>query len=218
MNGDVAFFVLTAVLLPLAVNETGELAPWLAARLVRTGAKLLGSREDADRWTEEWLGNLKEVPGKITKLCVACGLVLVGVPVLRWQIRARARRLKNAGADRVSSAATSLAMYQARPYQARPARKVLVANDLADLRGPATGTLELPLRLLWHPDRTFDLGKTTMLHWMYQTVLREACRMEDLTSYLDGETLATVWRNLLLPRGVREAWEKSHPVLRGANM
>jgi hypothetical protein len=99
-------------------------------------------------------------------------------------------------------------------YQARPGRDALVAADLADLRGPTAGTVELPLRLFWYPDRAFDLGEPGMLRWVYQTVLREAARPEDLTTYLDGDTLVAVWRNLALPKGVRRAWEDRHPALR----
>jgi hypothetical protein len=101
-------------------------------------------------------------------------------------------------------------------YQARPGRDALVAGDLADLRGPTTGTVELPLRLFWYPDRTFDLDEPGMLRWVYQTVLREAARPEDLAAYLDGGTLVAVWRDLALPRGVRRAWEDRHPALRAA--
>ena len=34
-------------------------------------------------------------------------------------------------------------------YPARPGRRVIVVTDLASLRGPARGTVELPLRLYW---------------------------------------------------------------------
>jgi hypothetical protein len=98
-------------------------------------------------------------------------------------------------------------------YQARPGRGALVAPDLADLQGPTTGTVELPLRLFWYPDRTFDLDEPGMLQWMYQTVLREATRVEDLTSYLNGATLVALWPELVLPKGVRQAWEDQHPGL-----
>ena len=40
-------------------------------------------------------------------------------------------------------------------YQARPGRGVLVIDDLADLNGPTAGTVDLPLRLFWHPNRRF---------------------------------------------------------------
>jgi hypothetical protein len=101
-------------------------------------------------------------------------------------------------------------------YRARPGRDALVVADLADLCGPTTGTVELPLRLFWYPDRTFDLGERGMLEWVYQTVLREAARPEDLATYLDGDTLVALWPDLALPKGVRRAWEDQHPVLRAA--
>ena len=103
------------------------------------------------------------------------------------------------------------------PYQARPGRGVLVAGDLADLRGPVSGMVELPLWLFWYPDRTFDLDDPATLRWMYQTVLREASRPGDLTEYLNGDTLVALWPDLFLPRGVRQAWEERYPVLRAAS-
>jgi hypothetical protein len=47
-------------------------------------------------------------------------------------------------------------------------------------------------------------------------VLREASRPEDLTGYLDRDTLIALWPQLRLPRGVRQAWEEHHPQLRAA--
>jgi hypothetical protein len=102
-------------------------------------------------------------------------------------------------------------------YESRPGRLAVVAASLADLRGPTEGTVELPLRLFWSsPDRTFDLGAPYMQRAMYETVLVEASRPEDLTAYLDGDTLTAVWPDLYLPKGVRQAWEEQHPVLRPA--
>jgi hypothetical protein len=102
-------------------------------------------------------------------------------------------------------------------YQARPGRRAIVVTDLASLRGQVSGTVELPLRLFWSsPDRTFDLDNPFMRRWLYQTVLREASRPEDLTRYLDDGTLITLWPDLRLPAGVRQAWEDHHPVLRAA--
>jgi len=103
------------------------------------------------------------------------------------------------------------------PYQARPGRRVLVVRDLADMRGPASGTVTLPLRLFWSPPgRVFNLDDPFMLQSMYQIVLGEAIRAEELTSYLNRGTLLAVWRDLYLPKGVRRAWEELHPVLRSA--
>jgi MFS family permease len=98
----VAGFIAMMIILPAVVNEAGELAPWLAKCLLRNGAKFLGSTEATERYTEQWLADLKDVPGKITKLAWAFGLVVWGVPQLRLQerARARARRSADAGAAR----------------------------------------------------------------------------------------------------------------------
>jgi hypothetical protein len=102
-------------------------------------------------------------------------------------------------------------------HQARPGRAALVATDLAVLRGPAAGEVELPVRLFWSgPDRRFDLGDLDSLLWVYEIVLREASRPEDLITYLNGDVLASVWPDLWLPAGVRQAWEEQHPQLRAA--
>jgi hypothetical protein len=101
------------------------------------------------------------------------------------------------------------------PYQARPGRRAIVIDDLADLRGPTEGTVKLPLRLFWSlPDHHFDLDDPDKRRWYYETVLREASRPEDLTTYLDADTLFSLWSDLYLPRGVRRGWEESHPSLR----
>nr|WP_041833772.1 hypothetical protein [Actinoplanes sp. N902-109] len=97
---------------------------------------------------------------------------------------------------------------------ARPHRPVLVAGTLTELTGPTAGLVELPLRLWWNPHRTFDLSRPTMLCWMYENVLREAVRVDELRSYLHGATLVRLWPELNLPRAVRAAWEARHPVLR----
>ncbi|HEY9245019.1 MAG TPA: hypothetical protein VIP48_23720 [Streptosporangiaceae bacterium] len=94
-------------------------------------------------------------------------------------------------------------------------RAVLVADRLDSLDGPEHGTVELPVWLFWFPDRSFDLDEPGMLAWMYQIVLREARRPEDL-GYLNGARLASLWPDLHLPRDVRQAWEDQHPVLRAA--
>jgi hypothetical protein len=92
---------------------------------------------------------------------------------------------------------------------------VLVVTDLTDLRGPATGTVELPLRLCWdRSDRTFDLNDPDMRTWMYEIVLREASQPRDLLAYLNRDRLIALWPRLWLPKGVRRAWEDQHPALR----
>lgn len=96
-----------------------------------------------------------------------------------------------------------------------PRARVLVIDDLAQLRGPVAGTVELPLRLFWSlPGFRFDLDDPDMRLWFYQTVLREASRPEDLTAYLDAATLVSLWPELHLSKGIRQAWEERHQFLR----
>ena len=102
-------------------------------------------------------------------------------------------------------------------YQARPGRRAIVITDLADLRGPVHGTVALPLWLYWSgPSPVFDLDAPFMRRWLYEIVLREASTPEDLTANLDSGTLIELWPELYLPRGVRQAWEELHPVLRAS--
>jgi hypothetical protein len=103
------------------------------------------------------------------------------------------------------------------PEGARPGRRVLVALHLDDLHGPAAGPVELPLRLFWSgPEQTFDLDDPGTRQWVYETVLQQASRPEDLADYLDGATLVELWPRMFVPRGVRQAWENEHPALRAA--
>lgn len=90
----------------------------------------------------------------------------------------------------------------------------MVVDDLTALRGPTSGVVELPHRLLWRPDRSVDLDQGWALNALYETVLTEAVRVDELCAWLDGPTLIRVWNDLYLPRGVRRAWEDRHPALR----
>ena len=95
-------------------------------------------------------------------------------------------------------------------HLARPHRPVLVAGTLRELTGPEHGRVELPLRLWWNPNRIFDLDDPDTKMWMYENVLREAVRVDELRTYLHGPTLVRLWPALNLPRGVRAAWEARH--------
>jgi len=101
-------------------------------------------------------------------------------------------------------------------HLARPNRPALVAETLDELCGPTHGVVELPVRLMWNPHRRFDLDNHDLLLWMYENVLREAIRQDELRRWINGSVLVQVWSELNLPRGVRRAWEARHPQLRAA--
>jgi hypothetical protein len=75
----------------------------------------------------------------------------------------------------------------------------VVVEDLAALRGPTVGVVELPHRLLWHADQSVDLGSAWQLTAMYEIVLTEAVRVQELCDWLDAATLTRLWGELYLP-------------------
>jgi hypothetical protein len=88
-------------------------------------------------------------------------------------------------------------------------------GSLAELAGPAEGTVVLPLHLAWSGLRTFDLGDEKLLLGMYRIVLLNG-RYQDFIRYLDAARLVAYWpilRKMLGP-GVRIAWEARFAQLR----
>ena len=97
----------------------------------------------------------------------------------------------------------------------RPGKRAVVVTDLAHLHGPTSGTVVLPHWLYWSPaGHTWDLGDPVQTRSMYEHVLNNVVEASDLTSYLNATTLAAIWPQLWLPKGLRAAWEEYHPQLR----
>lgn len=79
----------------------------------------------------------------------------------------------------------------------------------------ALGRVHLPLRLNWsQPGREFDLSDRQQRARVYEIVLREAAG-EDIRYYIDGALLADLWPELVLPPGVRRAWQPLIDAVRG---
>ncbi len=93
-------------------------------------------------------------------------------------------------------------------------RTVVVAADLDDLRGPVHGQVRLPLHLDASARQLYDLDAPYSRELMYRVVLLEAGSVEDLSRWLQGDTLVELWPELYLPPVVRAAWEERHPRLR----
>jgi hypothetical protein len=49
---------------------------------------------------------------------------------------------------------------------------------------------------------------------MYERVIREATRADDLRSYLNEQVLRQAWGRLFLPARVRRSWDDRFPELR----
>ncbi|MET7393144.1 hypothetical protein ABZS66_06570 [Dactylosporangium sp. NPDC005572] len=92
-------------------------------------------------------------------------------------------------------------------------RPYVVVDDLAELHGPTSGEARLDRRLNWSGRAVYDLDNPRRLASMYETVLREATRVEQLQTWLDGPALVRLWSSLVLPPQVRQLWERRFPQL-----
>lgn len=68
-------------------------------------------------------------------------------------------------------------------------RPYTVPDSLKKLTGPTSG--ELPVRLDWSEQGRYDLSDPRQRNLMYEVVIRESMRVEDLRAFLHGPTLAT---------------------------
>jgi hypothetical protein len=94
-------------------------------------------------------------------------------------------------------------------------RPAVVPARLDDLRGPANGVVELPVRLYWSAGSgRFDLADPDQVAAMCDAVLDAAATVDDITSFLNARLLVSVWPVLGIDRVRREAWENRFPVLR----
>ena len=85
-------------------------------------------------------------------------------------------------------------------YESRPGRCVVVAASLAGLEGPIEGRSNCRLWLFWSsPGRTFDLDDPDMRRGCTRPCSARPARPEDLTAFLDGDTLIALWPTLYLP-------------------
>lgn len=89
-----------------------------------------------------------------------------------------------------------------------------VVDDLSELRGPAAGTVTLPVHIDWTPASTYDLAEPERVRTMLETVLREAGSEAEVAEWIDRDLLVEHWVALNLPTFVRDAWESAHPELR----
>jgi hypothetical protein len=86
-------------------------------------------------------------------------------------------------------------------------RHYVVPTSLADLHGPAGGQVTLDRAMDWSGDSTYDLDDPGDLQVMYQTVLNQAATVDDLSRWLNADTLRRVWPFLWLPARLRALWQ-----------
>ncbi|MET9799680.1 transcriptional regulator [Streptomyces sp. NPDC006368] len=97
--------------------------------------------------------------------------------------------------------------------RARIARRV--PRTLAELRGPESGVIRLPLSLAWSGLTEFDLDRPRLRMSCYRIVLAEGVQ-EDLTRFLNRALLTEMWPVLrtLVSRDIRDVWEATFPELK----
>lgn len=101
----------------------------------------------------------------------------------------------------------------------RARRPVAVPASLDDLRGPAHGVVELPVRLYWSAGSgRFDLADHDQAAALYDAVLDAAAGVDDITEYLNARLITRLWPVLSVGRVKREAWESRFPELRGQRL
>ncbi|WP_372412123.1 transcriptional regulator [Streptomyces luteireticuli] len=87
-------------------------------------------------------------------------------------------------------------------------------GELEDLHGPARGTVDLPLHVIWSGRRSFDVDAVRPRMGLYRTVLAEG-QQQDVVDFLNRELLIAQWPVLrtLISRLVRDVWEDAFPEL-----
>lgn len=82
---NILIFLVTAVIVPMLVSEFTDWLPWFAARLIGATVRTLPYAVRS-RYAEEWLAELDDVPGKLSKLAFAIR-VLARAPSMAAAIR-----------------------------------------------------------------------------------------------------------------------------------
>jgi hypothetical protein len=138
------------------------------------------------------------VPVSLARISGFCGRALVA-----WR-RGLSRPTRLAARGNAAPTAT-----------ARPIRPVIVPASLDDLRGPASGVEELPVRLYWSAgSRQFNLADPDQATALCEAVIDTATAIGDITRYLNADLLVRAWPALGMDRVKRDAWESRFPVLR----
>lgn len=122
----------------------------------------------------------------------------IGAVVAGWGAAARKDR---DGQDPLHTGAVS----DVQTYGDR--RPYAVPDRLADLTGPASGHVVLPAELGWTGRIDYDLDDPADAAVLYERVLVDAVRTQDVTRLLNAGRLRLLWSRLFLPTRVRHLWE-----------
>ncbi|WP_136314198.1 transcriptional regulator [Actinomyces procaprae] len=90
-----------------------------------------------------------------------------------------------------------------------------VPDSLDELRGPATGPVQLPAGVRWvSGDRTYDVGREYTGRLVYQAVLAEGL-VDEQRRFLNRGRTIELWPVLNLDKRIVQLWEGRFPELHG---
>ncbi|MGW7199396.1 hypothetical protein [Streptomyces chryseus] len=234
MTTEAIVFLVTAVILPMAVTEFGDWCPTLAKRLVRWTARQLGDPQATERYSEEWTAELEHLPGKLWHMRVALGY-FAALPRLRWSLRAtRGEAPSGPTFDELVPTRSPIfegydsarGLMHRRPFQAAATRIVLEAildeslsnrNRLHVLTGPPGCGKTMTLRWI-HEDFSRTGKKVRYVwapHWAHEFhPLYVSAQLRDRLAQAAGEVdLLVVEEADATTREVLEALRLPCPVL-----
>lgn len=92
-----------------------------------------------------------------------------------------------------------------------------IPRSLSELRGPATGVVELPVRLAWSGPSDFDVSDSGQRLTLY-TQLLDCGQRQDVERYLHPDLLVAEWPRIrrATSRILVALWERRLPALRSA--
>ncbi|WP_024821108.1 hypothetical protein [Arthrobacter sp. 31Y] len=82
----------------------------------------------------------------------------------------------------------------------------LVPDSFEDLKGPASGVVELPIHLDWGPVRRYDVGDDASCRTLYQLTLQNSGSTEEMAWFLNAGRLLALWPSMRLPGRCRQLW------------
>jgi hypothetical protein len=92
-----------------------------------------------------------------------------------------------------------------------------IPRSLADLAGPAHGTVRPPTRLVWSGPTEFDIDNPGQRLTLYRTLI-DCGQRDDFIAYVNADLLVQDWPVIrrLTGRRIVEIWEASLPDLANA--
>lgn len=109
-----------------------------------------------------------------------------------------------------------MATYPTVPRGTTFRRPIVIPESLDELRGPASGLMEIPISVMWASQQLYvlDAGDDEACADVYSEALGTAT-LEELRMIINKNTLLRVWPKMTGDRMTRTMWEGRFSELRG---